>query len=78
MMSTVEQIVELMKGLPDDVQNEVADFVEFLRERRRRPLRTKLRLDWIGALKDLKGEYTSVELQHKASEWRIGKALTRH
>lgn len=24
---------------------------------------------WSGALKDLKGEYTSVELQRKASEW---------
>lgn len=29
---------------------------------------------WSGALKDLKGEYTSVELQRKASEWMAADA----
>jgi hypothetical protein len=31
---------------------------------------SKLRQDWAGGLADLAGEYTSVQLQHKASEWR--------
>ena len=30
----------------------------------------KLKQDWAGGLAELAGEYTSVELQHKASEWR--------
>lgn len=29
-----------------------------------------LRLDWHGALSELKGEYDSVSLQHEASQWR--------
>ncbi len=30
----------------------------------------KLRQDWAGGLAELAAEFTSVELQHKASEWR--------
>jgi hypothetical protein len=29
-----------------------------------------MRLDWRGLLRDMRDEYTSVELQHKLSEWR--------
>ena len=77
-MKTLDEIVEATKELPEDLQREVADFVEFLSQRRVRPMRNKLRFDWVGALSDLKDKYTSVELQHMTSEWRIGKALTRH
>lgn len=30
----------------------------------------KLRQDWAGGLSDLAKQFTSVELQHKISEWR--------
>ena len=30
----------------------------------------KLKQDWAGGLADLAGEFTSVQLQHKASDWR--------
>jgi hypothetical protein len=30
----------------------------------------RLKLDWKGALQDMKDQYTSVELQHKILEWR--------
>ncbi|KCZ71820.1 Protein of unknown function (DUF2281) [Candidatus Methanoperedens nitroreducens] len=30
----------------------------------------KFRFDWEGGLSELKKKYTSVELQHKALEWR--------
>ena len=30
----------------------------------------KLKQDWAGGLADLAGEFTSVQLQHKAVEWR--------
>ncbi len=30
----------------------------------------KLRQDWAGGLADLAGDFTSVQLQHKASAWR--------
>ena len=32
----------------------------------------KLKQDWAGGLADLAGEFGSVQLQHKASEWRSG------
>ena len=55
------------------------DFVEFLLEKRAAKLKAekggKLKLDWRGALRDLRDKYTSVELQHKVTEWRIEKEL---
>jgi len=40
-----------------------------------RPTRRKLRLDWAGALKDLRDQYTSVELQHKILDYWVEAAL---
>jgi hypothetical protein len=77
-METIEEVFRKAAELPEDLQKEVADFVQFLSEKQRRPRRTRLRLNWIGALRDIRDKYTSVELQHKASDWRIGKASTRH
>ena len=69
-MKTLE---ELIKELPPELQEEVEDFVRFLLEKRVRKPRGKLKFDWEGALQDLRDQYTSVELQHKISEWRIGE-----
>ena len=33
-------------------------------------LKKKPKFDWIGGLEDLRNQYTSVELQKKALEWR--------
>ncbi|MBM3332189.1 DUF2281 domain-containing protein [candidate division WOR-3 bacterium] len=76
-MKTIEEVIKKTAELPEELQREVADFVEFLSQRRSRPRRKKLRLDWAGGLKDLREKYTSVELQHKASEWRANDALGR-
>ena len=67
--NTFDELVERARRLPDDLQKEAADFVRFLDERQASPIRKKFRLDWAGALADLKVKYTSVELQHKALEW---------
>jgi len=32
--------------------------------------RKKIKFDWEGGLSKLKNKYTSVQLQHKALEWR--------
>ena len=65
-MSTVDDTVKLIRELPAELQAEVADFARFLMESRARPKRTKFRLDWAGAGRDLKDRFTSVELQHRA------------
>ncbi len=66
----MQTLKELVEGLPPDLQPEVKDFVEFLLERRAHKGGRKLRQDWAGALKNYRKQYTSLELQRKALEWR--------
>ena len=68
----MEALGEFVEKLPPDLQQEVKDFIEFLLEKRAKKIRGKPNFDWAGALKDLRNQYTSVELQHKISKWRIG------
>lgn len=63
---------ELLQRLPPELQTEVRDFVEFLLERKSRRQSTPMKFQWEGALKDLRGQYTSVQLQHQIAELRGG------
>ncbi len=65
----MKSLEEMVKELPPDLRQEVQDFVEFLQEKKARRKQKKLRLSWAGALKDLREQYTSLELQKKALEW---------
>lgn len=66
----IATLPELVQSLPSEMQQEVQDFIEFLLAKRKRP-RGKPTFEWAGALKDLRDQYTSVELEHKISDWRI-------
>jgi mRNA-degrading endonuclease RelE of RelBE toxin-antitoxin system len=66
----MENIEEIIRKLPPELQREVKDFVNFLIEKRARKQGVKLRQDWAGALKDYRDKYSSLELQKKALEWR--------
>jgi hypothetical protein len=61
---------ELVRELPPDSQAEVRDFIESLLEKRKRKSAGNLRQSWAGALSDYREEYTSLELQKKALDWR--------
>ncbi len=63
-------IDEIVKKLPEELQKEVIDFIDFLLEKRSKKAGTKLRQDWAGALRDYRSQYTSTELQKKIMEWR--------
>jgi hypothetical protein len=65
-MSTLKELIE---QLPPDLQEEARDFLEFLLKKRVTKQESEIKLDWRGALQDLRDKYTSVELQHKALEW---------
>jgi hypothetical protein len=65
----MENLEERVKKLPPDLQREIEDFVRFLVTRRGRKHPARLKLGWRGALRDMRRKFTSVELQHKASEW---------
>jgi hypothetical protein len=68
-----EKEVELkIRELPEDLKREVLDYMEFLLEKYKgKEIKTKsFNFDWEGGLSELQEKFTSVELQHKALEWR--------
>lgn len=69
-MAGRETVEDLVKVLPPDLQKEVEDFARFLIEKRLKRQGKRLRQDWAGALRDYRDQYTSLELQKKALEWR--------
>ena len=66
----MDRIEEMVAKLPPELQQEVEDFVQFLIEKRARKAGKKLRQDWAGALREYRDQYTALELQKKALEWR--------
>lgn len=70
-METLEKpLEELVKELPPHMRDEVRDFVEFLISKHFRVPGKKLSQTWAGSLEAYKRQYSSVDLQHKAMEWR--------
>lgn len=66
----MDRLEKLLKDLPSDLHQEVEDFVQFLLSKRFKTKGRKLRQDWAGALEDYRQQFTSLELQKKALEWR--------
>jgi hypothetical protein len=57
--------------LPEHLKKEVVDFIEFLMKKHQLPEGSgNFSFNWEGGLSELKNEYSAVELQHKAAEWR--------
>jgi len=63
---------EMIPVLPPELQNQVRDFVARLLNERSVKTRRQPQFAWAGALKEMKEEYTSVQLQHQISELRTG------
>ena len=70
MSTAVKPLSELVKELPPYAQVVARNFVEFLLTKHQRKSGYKLRQDWAGALREYRDEYTSLELQKKALDWR--------
>jgi hypothetical protein len=69
-----KKLEEIINELPEDLRKELEDFAQFLWEKnKKRKIRGKPKFDWAGSLSDLDNDLSSVELQHKISDWRIGK-----
>ncbi len=67
-----KQINQKIKDIPPHLIPEVLDYIEFLIQKHKYGKKQSKSFDfkWGGALADLSGEFTSVQLQHKTSEWR--------
>ncbi len=65
----MESLEDILVKLPPEQQQEVRDFAQFLAEKRIRPKRRMLKLNWAGGLKEFRDQYTSLELQKKSMNW---------
>ncbi|WP_141266876.1 DUF2281 domain-containing protein [Thermodesulfovibrio sp. Kuro-1] len=64
----MDTLIDMIKKLPPEYEQEVRDFIEFLLEKKRIKQKKELTLSWRGALQNIKDKYTSVQLQHKILE----------
>lgn len=69
-MKTIKdkELISLIESLPEDLKKEVKDFAEYLLAKSK--TRKRLSLNWKGSLSKYKKNFTSMELQKKALEWR--------
>ena len=66
----MERIEEKFARLPQELRQEFSDFIDFLLSRNQPRSTRKPTLNWIGGLKEYRDQFTALELQKKASEWR--------
>ena len=59
-------IIEKIRELPLELQEEVIHFIDFLRTKKS----LKQNLEWIGGLNAYRDEFTALELEKKSSDWR--------
>ncbi len=71
MIDTTE-INKKMKKVPPHLWPEIVDYIDFLLAKYGEVAADERRFDfsWEGGLADMAQDYDSVELQHKAMEWR--------
>jgi len=66
------EILLKIKELPEELRKEALDYIEFLlnKYKRKSAVEKGFKFDWEGGLLEIGKDFTSVELQHKALEWR--------
>lgn len=75
-MGKIQDLEKKISQLPDHLRSELEDYVDFLLEKKAKSKgassnqKRVLEQNWSGALKEYKKEFTSLELQEKAIEWR--------
>ena len=63
-------IIEKIRELPLELQEEVIHFIDFLRNKKSSKHKKKPNFEWIGGLSMYQDQFTALELQKKASNWR--------
>ena len=68
----VKQINEKIKKVPPHLLPEIMDYIDFLINKYDRTSKKKkpFKFTWQGGLADISRKYSSVDLQHKAMDWR--------
>lgn len=68
-------IVEKFNKLPPDLQEKVIKYIDSLLAQKVSKRKKKLKLDWVGGLKEYRDQYTALELQKEAVDWWERSAL---
>lgn len=63
-------IVEKFNQLPPDLQEKVIKYIDSLLPQKELRRNKKPKLDWVGGLKEYRDQYTALELQKEALDWR--------
>lgn len=67
----IQKIEKKIRYLPPHLKRQVNDYIDFLSKKYDvQTINNKFNFNWEGGLADLDEKFTSVDLQHKASEWR--------
>ena len=69
-MRNLKSIEHKIHNLPPTLIDEVELYLDFLLQKFKVPPKGKLKQSWAGALKEYRSEFTSIELQKKALDWR--------
>jgi len=66
----MQTLIEKIQSLPPDVQRQVEEYVDLLLSRHAPHAARKLSQDWAHGLARYADQYTALDLQKKALEWR--------
>ena len=66
----MDELEQTIRSLSPDDQRQVMDFIKRLTGTSKSLPSRKLKQNWAGALRHYRHQYTSLELQRKAFEWR--------
>jgi hypothetical protein len=66
-----KKLEKIINELPEDLKKELEDFAQFLWKKKfmQSSKQRKLRLTWVGGLKEYRDKFTPLDLQKKALEW---------
>ena len=69
---SVKEINKKIKQVPPHLVPELLDYIDFLINKYSKSSKKKkpFKFTWQGGLSEISKEYSSVELQHKAMDWR--------
>ena len=77
-MTTLNNIKKTIDSLPSEDLSKVENFINEIITKNQKAKKKKMKLNLRGSLKGLKTKYTSVELQHKATEWMFKDSLSKN
>ncbi len=68
----ISSFISDFENLPKQIQKQVLDYIDFLMKKYKTKDKNdkEFDFDWEDGLSNLKNDFTSVELQHKANELR--------